>query len=70
MRSCARVFLLPRTYPDGTGAEGLGLVLLEARAMSVEVVGCRCGGVPEAIGPSGLLLDDPDDLARSLEQLL
>ena len=65
----SRVFLLPRTHADGSGAEGLGLVLLEARAMDVQVVGCRCGGVPEALGPSGVLLNDPDDVARSLEQL-
>ena len=52
--------LLPRPRSDGMGAEGLGLTLLEARARGIPVVGCRTGGVPEAVGP-GLVLDDPDD---------
>ena len=52
--------LLPRTTPDGRGAEGLGLALLEAAAHGTPVIGCRTGGVPEAVGP-GLLLDDADD---------
>lgn len=62
------VFLLPRTRPDGSGAEGLGLVLLEARARGIPVVGCRTGGVPEAVGP-GLLLDDPDAIPASVAQI-
>jgi glycosyltransferase involved in cell wall biosynthesis len=56
--------LLPRTNPDASGAEGLGLALIEASALGIPVVGCRTGGVPEAVGP-GLLLDHPDDLAES-----
>lgn len=52
--------LLPRPSPDGLGAEGLGLVLLEAAARGLPTIGCRTGGVPEAVGP-GLLLSDPDD---------
>lgn len=62
MRHLARArgcVLLPRTDRDGTGAEGLGLCLLEAAARGTPVIGCRTGGVPEAVGP-GLLLDDPD----------
>lgn len=62
MRHMARArgcVLLPRTDKDGTGAEGLGLCLLEAAARGTPVIGCRTGGVPEAVGP-GLLLDDPD----------
>jgi len=51
--------LLPRVDEDGTGAEGLGLCLLEAAARATPVIGCRVGGVPEAVGP-GLVLDDPD----------
>lgn len=52
--------LLPRADTDGTGAEGLGLSLIEAAAAGVPVVGCPTGGVPEAVGP-GLVLRDPDD---------
>ncbi len=58
------MILLPRTHEDGSGAEGAGLVLLEAASLGVPSVGCRTGGVPEALGP-GLLLDDPDDFAAS-----
>jgi phosphatidylinositol alpha-1,6-mannosyltransferase len=69
MARAAAVALLPRTDPAGRGAEGLGLVLLEAAAAGTPVVGCRTGGVPEAVGP-GLLLDDPDrpdlDAVRTL----
>jgi glycosyltransferase involved in cell wall biosynthesis len=53
------VILLPRTADDGRGAEGLGLCLLEAAAQGAVPIGCRTGGVPEAVGP-GILLDDPD----------
>lgn len=64
----ALVALLPRCDADGTGAEGLGLALLEARARGVLPVGCRTGGVPEAAG-AGLVLDDPDDLTASIRAI-
>jgi glycosyltransferase involved in cell wall biosynthesis len=51
--------LLPRADSRGLGAEGLGLVLLEAAAAGTPVIGCRTGGVAEAVGP-GLVLDDPE----------
>jgi len=57
--------LLPTIREDGSGAEGLGLVLLEAAAQGVACVGCATGGVPEALGP-GLVLDDPDDANQSV----
>ena len=53
------VVLLPRTTEDGMGAEGLGLCLLEAAAQGAVPIGCRVGGVAEAVGP-GIVLDDPD----------
>ncbi|MFT4622826.1 MAG: glycosyltransferase involved in cell wall biosynthesis [Myxococcota bacterium] len=62
------VVLVPRPAPDGSGAEGLGLALLEAAGASVPVIGCAVGGVPEALGP-GLLLTDPDDPTRSASQV-
>ena len=39
--------------------EALGLVLLEAQAMSVPVVGTRNGGIPETLeeGQTGYLVD-------------
>jgi glycosyltransferase involved in cell wall biosynthesis len=63
-----RLLLLPRADGDGTGAEGLGLVLLEAHARGISVVGCRTGGVPEAVGP-GLILADPDDIEGSIKAI-
>jgi glycosyltransferase involved in cell wall biosynthesis len=62
------MLLLPRTDDDGSGAEGAGLVLLEAASLGVPGVGCRTGGVPEALGP-GLLLDGPDDPIASAAQI-
>jgi glycosyltransferase involved in cell wall biosynthesis len=59
LASARAAVLLPRVDEDGTGAEGLGLCLLEAAARATPVIGCRVGGVPEAVGP-GLVLDDPD----------
>lgn len=62
VRGLDLVCLLP------TAPEGLGLALVEAAALGVPVVGCRAGGVPEAVGP-GLVLDDPDDARRSARQV-
>jgi len=62
------VFLLPRARPDGSGAEGLGLALIEAAALGVPAVGCDTGGVSEAVGP-GLILADPDDARASAAQV-
>jgi glycosyltransferase involved in cell wall biosynthesis len=61
-------FLLPRCDARQEGAEGFGLVLAEAAAAGLAVVGCRTGGVPEAVG-AGLLLDAPDDVKASVAQL-
>lgn len=60
--------LLPRTHPDGSGAEGYGLALAEAAALGVATVGCRTGGVPEAVG-AGLLLEDPEDVWGSVRAI-
>ena len=66
LRTADAAVLLPRTEADGTGAEGLGLSLLEAAAVGVPAIGCATGGVPEALGP-GLCLTDPDDPAASAQ---
>ena len=60
--------LLPRACPDGSGQEGLGLVLLEAAACATPTLGCRIGGVPEAVGP-GLIVREPDDTEAVVERL-
>jgi len=63
-RSSAAVLALSRVAPDGTGAEGFGMVVVEASAHSVPVVVSNVGGLPEAAGP-GLVLEDPDDTDRA-----
>lgn len=55
--SAFAVALLSRPYPDGSGAEGLGLVLLEAAARGIPSFGAPCGGIPEA---ASVVLSDPD----------
>ena len=42
------VALLSEPLPDGSGAEGLGLVLLEAAARGLPTLGSSTGGIPEA----------------------
>lgn len=59
----------------GTGrVEGLGMVLLEAAATGVPVIGSRIGGIPEGIaeGETGFLVPekDPEALARAIGDLL
>lgn len=54
-------------------SETFGLVALEAQASGTPVLAWRCaGGVQEAVGPDGLVLDsrDPDVWAEALQSLL
>jgi glycosyltransferase involved in cell wall biosynthesis len=60
VRRSALCVLLPRADGDGMGAEGFGLALVEAAGQGVAGMGCRTGGVPEAVGP-GLIVEEPDD---------
>jgi colanic acid/amylovoran biosynthesis glycosyltransferase len=61
------------TAPDG-GAEGLGMVILEAQASGRPVVGFRNGGIPEAVKEeaTGLLADcgDEEGLGRHILRYL
>ncbi|MCB9794137.1 MAG: glycosyltransferase family 4 protein [Alphaproteobacteria bacterium] len=66
LRGRRAALLLPRVDTDGSGAEGLGLCLLEAAAQGTPAVGCRTGGVPEA---SDLVLQDPDAIEASANEL-
>jgi len=72
--TAADVFVLP-SCRDKTGAlEGLGVVLLEAMACGVPVVGSDIGGIPQIIenGVTGLLSEpeSSDSLARNILQIL
>jgi glycosyltransferase involved in cell wall biosynthesis len=62
----ADVFLMP------SRTETLGLVILEAMASGLPVVGARAGGIPELIEPrvSGFLFDDESEAIAALHELL
>jgi phosphatidylinositol alpha-1,6-mannosyltransferase len=63
----AACLLLAARTPPGR-IEGFGLVVVEAGAQGCPTVATRVGGIPEALGPGGTLveLDDPDGMARSV----
>lgn len=50
----ARIVLAPSRWE-----EAFGRIAAEAHFSAIPVIGSRCGGLPEAIGPGGLLVD-PD----------
>jgi glycosyltransferase involved in cell wall biosynthesis len=67
--AAADVFVLP-----SIAQEAFGLVILEAFAAGIPVIGARSGGVPELVedGGTGLLVDqgDVDGLYRAMRRLL
>ncbi len=69
----ASIFVLPSISVDGQ-TEGLGVVLLEAMAYGVPVIGSNIGGIPDIIkdGENGVLVtpDDPDELSDKIIHLL
>jgi len=69
----SRVFVLaPRADLRGD-VEGLGLVYYEAFAAGLPVLAARSGGVPEAVGEAGVLVEDPlsvEELEHAMEALL
>jgi glycosyltransferase involved in cell wall biosynthesis len=72
--SMSDVFVLPSVITEGGETEGLGLVLLEAMACGVPVIGSAIGGIPDIIkdGDTGLLAQqkDPGDLAEKICRVL
>jgi colanic acid/amylovoran biosynthesis glycosyltransferase len=73
MRKAAMLVLPSVRTPSGR-VEGLGMVLLEAAAAGVPVIGSRIGGIPEGIidGETGFLTPErePEALARRMDDLL
>jgi phosphatidyl-myo-inositol dimannoside synthase len=65
------VVLLSRESPSHGGAEGFGIVCLEAAACGKPVVAGRSGGLPDAVrdGVTGILVD-PRDLAAAAEAIV
>ncbi len=70
----AMMLVLPSVRTAGGRVEGLGMVLLEAAATGVPVIGSNVGGIPEGIidGETGFLVPqrDPRALARRMQDLL
>jgi phosphatidyl-myo-inositol dimannoside synthase len=67
----ADVFVMP-SRREGIDVEGFGIAFVEAALRRLPVVAGRHGGVPEAVGDSGLLVDPHDslDVARAIRALL
>jgi phosphatidyl-myo-inositol dimannoside synthase len=67
--SRSRVFVMcPRQ--EGGDVEGLGLVYFEAFEHGLPVVASSSGGVPDAVGDAGLLVDDPEDVGQIAEAIV
>ena len=72
MLSEASVFALT-PLRDGFDVEGFGIVYIEAQSHGTPVIGSSTGGVPEAVGDAGLLVDhptDPEATADTLQTML
>ena len=70
----AAMLVLPSVRTATGRVEGLGMVLLEAAATGVPLIGSRIGGIPEGVvdGETGFLAPerDADALARCMTDLL
>jgi phosphatidylinositol alpha-1,6-mannosyltransferase len=73
-RACDVFVLASRESDVSGGAEGYGIVFVEASLRGKPVVGGRSGGIPDAVidGETGLLVDpsDPADIAEAITRLL
>ena len=72
--ACDVFVLASREIGVSGGAEGYGIVFVEADLRGKPVVGGRSGGIPDAVidGETGLLVDpiDPADIAEAVTRLL
>lgn len=58
---------------NGFDVEGFGIVYIEAQAQGTPVIGSSTGGVPEAVGNAGLLVNSPRDtnsISKAITELL
>lgn len=64
--SCADAFLMPSL------CEGFGIPPLEAMSSATPVISSSCGGLPEAVGEAGVLLDPtkPELWKEAIEKML
>ncbi len=73
-RRCDVFVLASRDSGVSGGAEGYGIVFVEANLRGKPVVGGRSGGIPDAVvdGETGILVDplDPADIADAITRLL
>jgi phosphatidylinositol alpha-1,6-mannosyltransferase len=73
-RRCDVFVLASRESEVSGGAEGYGLVFVEASLHGKPLVGGRSGGIPDAVidGETGLLVDplDPGDIADAVTRML
>jgi glycosyltransferase involved in cell wall biosynthesis len=60
----ARLLLLPSLYP-----EAWARVASEAQVSGIPVIGSRVGGIPESVGPGGILVDSGASIEEWLEAL-
>ncbi|MEK7496700.1 MAG: glycosyltransferase family 4 protein [Patescibacteria group bacterium] len=55
---------------DPIDIEGFGIVYLEAQSAGLPIIASRVGGVPEAVGEAGILVNDDEELKSVLLLLL
>jgi phosphatidylinositol alpha-1,6-mannosyltransferase len=72
----SKLFVLcPKSYMGDfeIAEEGFGISFIEAQAAGIPVIGSNIGGIPEAVGNGGLLVEnpaDPEEIASRIQVLL
>lgn len=68
----ARIVLAPSQAASETWVEAWGRIVTEAHCSGIPVIASKSGGLPESVGPGGLLVDpngDPEDWADALSEI-